>query len=119
MMGNRRAWRSSRLALLNNLRRQPDRDVALARYARLANEYENTTMGIRGVRQRAIDLLDLKLGETVFDVACGNGAIFNALARRVDPRGRVVGIDQSPEMAALARDAANGAQNIEVLCDPV
>jgi demethylmenaquinone methyltransferase/2-methoxy-6-polyprenyl-1,4-benzoquinol methylase len=51
----------------------------------------------------------------VFDVACGAGAILPELARRVGIAGRVIGIEQSPEMAALARHSANGAENIDIL----
>ena len=108
-----------RLALPDNLRPQPDRETALARYAQLARHYEDTTTRIRDVRRRAIDLLDLQPGETVFDFACGAGAILGALAWRVGPRGRVIGIEQSTEMATQAREAACGTANAKVLCEPV
>ena len=39
----------------------------------------------------------------MFDVGCGTGAMLPELARRVGPRGRVIGIEQSPDMMALAR----------------
>lgn len=119
MKASRRAAGVARPALLDNFRPRPDRSVALARYARLATHYESTARRIRDVRQCAIDLLDLKSGETVFDVACGAGATLNGLARRVGPHGRVIGIEQSPEMAALARAAASNSTNVQVLCDPV
>ena len=119
MKGERQAAPVARPALLDNFRPKPDRNVALARYARLAAQYESTAKRIRDVRQRAIDLLELKAGETVFDVACGAGATLGELARRVGPGGRVVGIEQSPEMAALARAAADGSANVQVLCDPL
>lgn len=109
----------SRHALFDNLRPLPDRETALARYAQLARHYEDTTTRIRDVRQRTIELLDLQTGEVVFDVACGAGAVLGTLAWRVGPQGRVVGIEQSPEMAALACDAAAGSANVTVLCDPV
>ncbi len=115
----KRPWFATLSTLLDNLRPHPDRDAALARYAQLAERYEGTTTRIRQVRQRAIDLLALRPDETVFDVACGAGAILGALACRVGPRGHVVGIEQSPEMAALARTAAGDAPNVQVLCDPV
>ena len=106
-------------AWLANFRRVPDRASALASYARLAARYERTTAPIRHVRQRALDLLALQPGETVFDVACGAGAILAALSGLVGPRGQVVGIEQSPEMAAQARQASAGCANVRVLSDPV
>jgi demethylmenaquinone methyltransferase/2-methoxy-6-polyprenyl-1,4-benzoquinol methylase len=75
-----------------------------------------------GCRSRSglrLALLDLQPGETVFDVACGTGAIRVAPARHVGPGGRVVGIEQSPEIAGQARDAAGGTANVKVQCDPV
>jgi len=106
-------------ALLANLRRQPDRDTALQRYARLAHDYEGATTKIRAVRRRAIDHLALRPGETVFDVACGAGAMLPDLAWRVGPQGRVVGIEQSPQMAALAREATGAVRHVEVHACPV
>lgn len=102
-----------------NLRRQPDRDTALHRYARLARGYEDATTKIRDVRRRVIDRLALRAGETVFDVACGAGAMLPDLARRVGSQGRVIGIEQSPQMAALARKAAGAVGQVEVHICPV
>lgn len=111
--------RASRPAWLANFRSGPDREAALARYARLAARYEDTTARIREVRRRAVDLLALQPGETVFDIACGAGAILCELSRRVGPGGRVFGIEQSREMAACAIAASSGCNNVRVLCEPV
>lgn len=81
--------RRNRPEWLANFRGQPDRAAALARYARLAPHYEDTTTRIREVRERALDLLMLQPGETAFDIACGAGAILRGLSWRVGPRGRV------------------------------
>jgi SAM-dependent methyltransferase len=105
-------------ALLANLRRQPDRDVSLQRYERLAVHYNSATRRIRDVRRRALDLLHAKPGETVFDVCCGAGAILVDLAACVGPQGRVIGIEQSPAMAALARQQISGIAQAEVLVAP-
>jgi trans-aconitate 2-methyltransferase len=48
-----------------------------------------------------IDKLALKEDDSVLDIGSGDGKITAELAKRV-PRGRVVGIDQSKEMVALA-----------------
>jgi SAM-dependent methyltransferase len=55
-------------------------------------------------------------GETVLDL--GSGAGFDAFlaARQVGPRGRVIGVDMTPEMLAKARDNARhlGANHVEL-----
>ena len=106
-------------ALLANLRPQPDRDTSLRRYARLAHDYEKATTRIREVRRRAIDRLALQSGETVFDVGCGAGAMLSDMAGRVGPQGRVIGIEQSPPMAALALEAIRGIPQVEMHVCPV
>jgi len=39
----------------------------------------------------------------VLDVACGTGIVARLVAARVSPKGRVVGLDSSPAMLAMAR----------------
>ncbi len=58
---------------------------------------------------------DLHEGETVLDLGSGAGADVLISARRVGPRGRVVGLDMTEEMLALARRNATaaGADNVE------
>jgi len=68
----------------------------------------NTLMTLgsdRRWRQRAVDATGLRLGESVIDVASGTGKLSVALAERVGPFGRVVGIDLSPAMVAYAQRA--------------
>jgi SAM-dependent methyltransferase len=112
-------WPELLPALLANLRGRPDRDVSLQRYAQLAPHYESATSKVREVRRCAIERLALQLGETVFDVACGSGAMLADMALRVGPHGRVIGIEQSPDMAALARQAMNGIAQVEMHVCPV
>ena len=48
-------------------------------------------------------------GDTVLDVATGRGAIAFSAARRVGPRGKVIGVDISPEMLQeTAKELATG-----------
>jgi arsenite methyltransferase len=58
---------------------------------------------------------DLHEGETVLDLGSGAGADVLISARRVGPAGRVIGLDMTDEMLALARAnaAAAGADNVE------
>ncbi len=50
-------------------------------------------------------------GSTVIDVGCGCGATTIELARAVGPKGRVLGIDVSGPMLALARERLRGFPN--------
>ena len=52
------------------------------------------------------DVLSVGDGDYVLDIGCGTGADAVALARRVGPRGRVVGIDLSHALVALAQTRA-------------
>lgn len=81
----------------------PDRAFALEHYRRTAAGYDASSRRIARKRRCALDLLSLSPGETVFDVACGTGPMLDMLSAKVGPGGRVVGIEQSPDMAALAR----------------
>jgi len=103
------------LASLSNLRTTPDREQALARYRALAAGYDATCKRIVEIRAAAIDALLLRGGETVFDVACGTGATLLPLARAVGTSGRVVGIEQSAEMADIARTRVHDAQHHDVV----
>lgn len=81
----------------------PDGNRSLAAYAALAEGYEASSRRILGIREAAVRALALRPGETVFDVACGTGAVLPLLCDALGPEGRVLAIEQSPEMAALAR----------------
>jgi SAM-dependent methyltransferase len=52
---------------------------------------------------RLADRASLEPNDRVLDVACGTGAWALCAASRLGPGGRVVGIDNSPEMLAVAR----------------
>ena len=53
-----------------------------------------------------IALAALRPGERLLDVGCGTGIIANQAARRVGPKGRVVGLDISEGMLVCARAEA-------------
>ena len=57
-----------------------------------------------------LDLVALKPGERVLDVACGTGVVARRAAALVDPGGHVVGLDVNGDMLAVARASAPGLE---------
>jgi ubiquinone/menaquinone biosynthesis C-methylase UbiE len=95
---------------------RPDPQRAIANYRALAAGYDASSRRETPLRLRTIDLLALTAGASVLDIACGTGLSFAPLAQRVGAQGRVVGVEVSPDMAALARArvAHEGWQNVDV-----
>ena len=83
--------------------RRPDRSAALAQYRRRAGVYDLELYLFEPIRRRAIERLGLARGDVVIDVGCGTGLSFEQLIARVGDGGRVIGIEQSPEMIEQAR----------------
>jgi ubiquinone/menaquinone biosynthesis C-methylase UbiE len=50
-----------------------------------------------------VDAAGVRPGERVLDVACGTGVVTREAARRLGPRGILVGVDNNPGMLAVAR----------------
>lgn len=89
-----------------------------ARYlGRLTGHFPNFDFFfIKPVRQKAVELLNLKPGNRVLDAGCGSGGSFPYLVRAVGSTGEVMGIEISPESALSARKriAKNEWGNIRV-----
>jgi len=66
-------------------------------------------------RLRAIELLDVRPGMHVLDMACGPGTLTRPLAAAVAPGGEVVGVDLAPGMIELARSAGIRGARFEVM----
>lgn len=84
-------------------RRAPDRSAALTQYRRRAGIYDRELAPFEPIRVDAVAALGLRQGQTVLDVGCGTGLSFEMLRSRVGRHGRIVGIEQCPEMLAIAR----------------
>jgi len=77
-------------------------------FDRIARRYDlvNTVLSAGtdgGWRRRAARETGLVAGGSALDVACGSGKLTAELAKIAGPHGRVVGLDFSPEMLAIAR----------------
>ncbi|MBC5783222.1 methyltransferase domain-containing protein [Ramlibacter sp. USB13] len=97
--------------------RRPDPALSNAKYRQRAARYDLELLPFEPVRTEAIALLDVRTGDTVVDVGCGTGLSFGPLVGRVGAAGRIVGVDPSPEMMALARQrvAQRGWSGIALL----
>lgn len=82
----------------------PARLQALQQYRARADRYDSELAPFEPLRREAIGRLRLQPGEVVLDVGCGTGLSFEPLIERLGRHGRVVGIEQCPEMMARARD---------------
>ena len=74
-------------------------DRAAPTYDRVGDSYHD----IFG--ERLVHLAGVTSGDSVLDVACGRGAALIPASRRVGDHGRVLGVDLSPAMVALAKQA--------------
>lgn len=86
-------------------------------FDRLAEGWDAENETDSGIIKDILDGARVGEGDTVLDVACGTGVMFeHYLARGV---GEVVGIDISPEMAKLAAEKFKGEERVSVLCGDV
>jgi demethylmenaquinone methyltransferase/2-methoxy-6-polyprenyl-1,4-benzoquinol methylase len=91
------------------LSRGADLVRAVAHYRDLAPRYDHYTRRINAIRERAIDALALRPGETALDAGCGTGWCLQGLAQRVGNSGSVIGFDPSPEMLGVAQSRCASA----------
>jgi SAM-dependent methyltransferase len=88
-----------------------------AAYREHARSYGRRTGAYQGFRQAVIEALPVRRGQVVLDVGCGTGLCSGMLQDMVGPSGAVIGIEESPEMAAVARErvAGEGWPNVTVV----
>ena len=86
-------------------------------YHERASSYNRDTGIFQPFRRAVVEALPLRHGQAVLDVGCGTGLCFGSLREKVGPSGTVIGIEKSPEMAALAREhiAHEGWHNVTVM----
>jgi ubiquinone/menaquinone biosynthesis C-methylase UbiE len=90
---------------------------SLEQYRRRAGVYDLELAAFEPIRRSAVARLQLRPGDGVLDVACGTGLSFDLLRQAVGPHGRIVAIEQCPEMLeqARARVARHGWNNVTLL----
>lgn len=82
-------------------------------YRRFASTYDVwSAVAESKARRRCLELADIRNGDSVLEVAVGNGVLFEKILR-LNPAGRNEGIDLSEEMLARAKVRAekSGASN--------
>ena len=89
-------------------------------YGEHARSYDRDTGAFQPYRRAVVEALPLRPGQVVLDVGCGTGLCCGLLREKVGPQGAVVGIEESPEMAAVAREhiASQGWRNVTVVQSP-
>ena len=63
-------------------------------------------------RKLVYEALDARQGDRVVDVGCGPGFYSRELLDQVGPEGSVTGVDQSPQMLAVAKRRTEGFANV-------
>jgi len=89
-------------------------------YYEHARSYNRDTGAFQPYRQAVVDALLLQPGQVVLDVGCGTGLCCGLLRDKVGPDGTVIGIEESPEMATVAREyiAREGWRNVMIVQSP-
>lgn len=72
---------------------------------------------IQAYRIHAVDLLNLKRGDSVVELGCGTGLNFSFLMEKIGPEGRLIGVDITPGMLEVAREKVerSGWKNVELV----
>ena len=85
--------------------------------ARLYDVLSGERLVYRAGRVAGIQMVNLRQGDVVLDLGCGTGLNFPLLVAAVGPTGRVIGLDRSVAMLAVARKrvAANGWHNVTIM----
>jgi SAM-dependent methyltransferase len=89
-------------------------------YHERARSYDRDTGLFQPYRRAVVEALPLQSGQLVLDVGCGTGLCCGLLRDKVGPEGTVIGIEESPEMAAVAREhvAREGWSNVTIVQSP-
>ena len=95
----------------------PDLRRSQEMYRECAPTYDRTVKRAEVTRRAAVEALRLQPGDVVLDVGCGTGLSVPLIEERIGPSGKVIGIEPSPEMLAVARERveAGGWSNVTLI----
>jgi arsenite methyltransferase len=79
--------------------------------------YDSEGRGHPENAQRLLDFVPVLSGQTILDIATGTGLVAIPVAKAVDPKGSVIGVDMSTEMLAQAKAKiqAEDINNLELI----
>ena len=95
----------------------PDLRRSQEMYRLRAPAYDRVVRRSEVTRRAAVDALRLQPGDVVVDVGCGTGLSFPHIEERIGESGRIIAIEPSPDMLALAREriGAGGWGNVVLI----
>jgi len=72
----------------------------------VANKYHNnwvdSEIGPFGTTQKLINIADIQPSDFILDVGCGTGALTKKISKRINRKGKLIGIDISKEALSIA-----------------
>jgi ubiquinone/menaquinone biosynthesis C-methylase UbiE len=81
--------------------------------AQLYEEYAQRFPMYRKLGKKLIELAAVQPGQTVVDLACGTGIVTAQLQEQLQDRSKIIGVDMSPAMLAIARKKLPTVEFIE------
>lgn len=96
--------------------RTPDQRLAQEKYRQRVTTYDDSNR-YRRFRRHFVSRLELRRGDVVLDVACGTGLNFPVIQSAIGRDGRLIGVDLSPDMLAMAQErvSQNEWENVTLI----
>jgi ubiquinone/menaquinone biosynthesis C-methylase UbiE len=93
----------------------------IQQYREVSAGYDRRVRAGERLRTQAFAEFDLQVGDVVLDVGCGTGLSFPLIENAIGSSGTIFGIDQSPEMLALAGERVEDAgwENVTLIETPI